>query len=341
MYGVSKSEIESRAAQIASAVVRDEILTRLDKKKARVHAYVDEEAPWHKTVVAKVDLATLPCNATNEDIESRLQRAKHEEEVQIRRDVKAILEQNDPADLAKRVAEILSKISDASKNDLVHYIAQRWNILDLFSKSLERNSAGNYAHEGVVHDIIFPRQGDSDATPFGRHNLWMIDERLNFTVYVSSDLPLHGPKSERPDLLVYNGRVSFREDNETSNPITIFEFKKPFRDDFVNPSAREAPVQQVIRYVNDIRKGRYTTPVGKKILVAENTPFYGYVVCELSKKVEEWLELEKNFTPMPDRQGWFHWYSNIRLYVEVLSWDKVLRDARMRNGIFFKKLGIA
>ncbi|MFH2113742.1 MAG: hypothetical protein ABIJ86_04460, partial [Spirochaetota bacterium] len=52
------------------------------------------------------------------------------------------------------------------------------------------------------------------------------------------------------------------------------------------------------------------------------------------------LEREKNFTPMPDRLGWFHWMININLYVEVMSWDKVLKDAKMRNQIFIHKLGI-
>jgi hypothetical protein len=192
----------------------------------------------------------------------------------------------------------------------------------------------------VVHDIIFPRKGDTDITSFHDHNLWIVDERLNFTTYVSSDLPLNGGNTDRPDLLVYNKRVLFRGDNEASNPITIFEFKKPQRDDFVNPSSREDPVQQIVRYVNDIRDGKYKTPEGRKILVAENTPFYGYIVCDLTAKVETWLEREKNFTPMPDRLGWFQWMGNINLYVEVISWDKVLKDAKMRSQIFFQKLGI-
>jgi hypothetical protein len=38
--------------------------------------------------------------------------------------------------------------------------------------------------------------------------------------------------------------------------------------------------------------------------------------------------------------GWFSWFENINLYVEVLGWDKVLKDAKMRNQIFFHKLGI-
>ncbi len=76
------------------------------------------------------------------------------------------------------------------------------------------------------------------------------------------------------------------------------------------------------------------------MIVAENTTFYGYVICDLTPKVETWLEREKNFKPMPDRLGWFQWLENINLYVEVISWDKLLKDAKMRNQIFFQKLGI-
>lgn len=86
--------------------------------------------------------------------------------------------------------------------------------------------------------------------------------------------------------------------------------------------------------------GKFKTPEGMKILVAPNTPFYGFVVCDLTTKVERWLEREKNFKPMPDRQGWFDWKQNINLYIEVVSWEKVLKDAQMRNKVFFHKLGI-
>lgn len=147
-------------------------------------------------------------------------------------------------------------------------------------------------------------------------------------------------KGSRTDITVFDKRVAFRGENEASNPITIFEFKKPERDDFVNPSSKEDPVQQIIRYANQIRDGKFKTPKGREILVNENTPFYGYVVCDLTQKVKTWLEREKNFTPMPDGLGWFTWFPNNRLYMEVLSWDKVLKDAEMRNKIFFNKLGL-
>ncbi len=164
---------------------------------------------------------------------------------------------------------------------------------------------------------------------------------MNFSSYVSSDRILNRDSGDRPDLLIYNNQVAFRGENELSNPITIFEFKKPSRDDFVNPGAKEDPVQQLVRYVNTIRDGKYLTPEGRKINVDLNTPFYGYIICDLTPKVERWLEREKDFKPMPDRLGWFHWMDNINLYVEVISWDKVVKDANMRNRIFFNKLGLA
>lgn len=92
--------------------------------------------------------------------------------------------------------------------------------------------------------------------------------------------------------------------------------------------------------MNQFRAGKIKTPKGRDILVGENTPFYGYVVCDISRKVADWLLNEKNFTPMPDGLGYFQWVGNIKLYIEVLSWTKVHADAEMRNKVFFHKLGI-
>ena len=340
LFGIAQTDIEKQTAAIARDAVVSDITLRQEKKKERVQLYVDEDAPWHKNILSKLDLSEMPYNPTDEQIEICLQKEKFLEEIATKKDVEKLLSETNLEDVKGNVVEIVNKISGTSKNDLIHYIALRRTILDIFKRSLEVDKSGSYSSEGVVHDIIFPRRSDTERTSFADHNLWIVDERLNFTNYVSSDVPLDGPKSERPDLIVYNKRVLFRGDNEASNPITIFEFKKPQRDDFVNPSSPEDPIQQVIRYVNDIRDGKYKTPEGRNMLVTENTPFYGFVVCDLTSKVSKWLEREKNFKPMPDRLGWFQWIGNINLYIEVISWDKVLKDAQMRNRIYFQTLGI-
>ena len=201
----------------------------------------------------------MPYKPTSEQIEALMQRTKFAQEIAIKTDVERILAKTSFQDLEPTVAAIVSKITGTSKTDLIHYIALRRKILDIFGKSLETDESGVYSVEGVVHDIIFPRKSDTEWTAFDDHNLWIIDERLNFTEYVSSDIPLDGGNSERPDLLVFNKRVMFRGDNEASNPITIFEFKRPQRDDFANPSSQDDPVEQIVRYVNDIRDGKYKT----------------------------------------------------------------------------------
>ena len=298
MLGIAQVEIERKVATIAQDAVGRDIELRQDRKKARVQTYVDEEAPWHKEILSKIDLSEMPHDPTVEDIETRLQKEKLSQELSIKGDVAKILSEKSLENVKESVAKIVNKISDTNKNDLTHYIALRRKILDIFGKSLESDESGRYSSEGVVHDIIFPRKGNTEVTPFHDHNLWIIDERLNFTNYVSSDVPLNGKNTERPDLLVYDKRVLFRGDNEPSNPITIFEFKKPQRDDFANPSSSEDPVQQIIRYANSIRDGEYQTPEGRQMQVAENTPFYGFVVCDLTPKVVAWLEREKDFRPM-------------------------------------------
>lgn len=340
IFGIAQTEIEQEAASIARESMGADITSRQEKKKERVLSYVDEEAPWHKEIISTIDLSEMPYNPSNEEIETRLQKEKFDQEAKIKRDVEKLLAESSFENVKESVTEIVNKISGTSRNDLIHYIALRRKILDIFGKSLEFDDTGAYSSEGVVHDIIFPRKGNTDITSFKKHNLWILDERLNFTSYVSSDIPLDNKNLERPDMIVYNKRVLFRGDNEASNPITIFEFKKPQRDDFVNPSSKEDPVDQIVRYVNNIRDGKFKTPEGRKIMVADNTPFYGFVVCDLTPKVESWLERQKEFKPMPDRLGWFQWRGNINLYVEVISWDKVLKDAKMRNQIFFQKLGI-
>ena len=338
--GVSQADIEKQACDIAKDAIGDDITARQERKKERVYNYIEESAPWHRDIFEDIDLSSMPYDPSPEEIETRLQKEKYIQELTIKRDVSNLLENSDIDSLKQDVPNIVRQISKTSRNDLIHYIALRKNVLDIFARSLEVDCDGKYSSEGTVHDIIFQRKGDTEKTNFKDHNLWIIDERLNFTSYVSSDNPLDKGNSERPDLLAFDKRVMFRGDNEASNPVTIFEFKKPQRDDFVNPSSKEDPVQQIIRYVNHVRQGKIKTPEGRKILVADNTPFYGYVVCDLTLKVEHWLDTEKDFKPMPDKLGWFQWRENINLYIEVLSWDKVLKDANMRNKIFFHKLGI-
>jgi hypothetical protein len=67
LLGISQTEIETRSADIAKDAVGTDIAVRQEKKRERVQSYVDDEAPWHKTMVADVDLSAMPYNPSNEE----------------------------------------------------------------------------------------------------------------------------------------------------------------------------------------------------------------------------------------------------------------------------------
>ena len=304
LNGISQSQIEQRAAETAQTAVGTEITERRKRKEARIAEYVETQAPWHRLLSREVDFSNLPMSPSHQDIELHLQRKKYEREVSTRTKVSAILDGEAGDELSEQISSVVASISDTSKSDLIHYVSMRRCVLDLFGRALELGPDGKYRSEGEVHDIIFPRRTDSDQIDFDDHNLWMLDERLNFASYVISDKSPEATSLDRTDVMIFNRPVVFRGENEPSNPVTIFEFKKPQRDDFVNPSSKEDPVQQIVRYVNQIREGQLRNSKGREIRVSKTTPFYGYIVCDLTPKVAKWLEFEKQFTPMPDGMGW-------------------------------------
>jgi len=339
VYPLSQNAIEKRSANIVEAVFKDEVQTRRQKRHDTFKRYIDESAPWYKPYLKDLDWSTLASDLDEQAMESALQQVRFRKEKLAKSELKKIID--DPKiELFAKANELVKSVQEAGSSDLTHYVALRKIVLELLRKLLEIKDDGKYNKEKDIHNIIFPQKSDSESTDYIGHNLWILDEKLNFTEYVSSDRTTDKERKDRPDLLIFNKRIAYRSGNETSNPITIFEFKQPQRDDFINQSNAEDPIEQVIRYVRDIKEGKYKTPEGRDIYVDDNTPFYGYLICDLTAKVKDWLYKIKNFTPMPDGLGYFNWFSNNRLYMEVLAWDKILKDSEQRNKIFFKKLGL-
>ncbi len=341
MYSIfTQMDIERNAAELTrnSKVFSDEILFRQQKKMDKINKYVESNAPWYKEFVSEIDVETVPFQLDDKTIDAELSKIKFQYDQDVKHSVKKIFD-GESENLNDEVNEVVKKISKSKLTELAHYVSLRKAIIDLFKKSLDIKDDGKYQLEDTVHSIIFPTKSNSEKTMYNDHNLWLIDERLNFSDFISSDQRHIVESKDRSDIVVYNRKIAFRTDNEASNPITIFEFKRPQRDDFVD-DPNEDPVLQVLKYVKQIRSGSLKTPVGRDIYVDQNTPFYSYIVCDLTKKVKEWLHSEKNFKMMPDGKGWYYWYENVNLYMEVVSWDKVWQDAEMRNKVFFHKLGI-
>jgi len=339
IYPFGKKDIEHEVAKLAEKKFRSEVKTRRDDKKEKIENFVKNSRPYLARYESKVDVGSLPLNPRPEDIEVALEkeRIRHERDIEVKTET---LVNSDAKNLVNKQTEnLIAEITESNKDNLARYVAHRSSVISIFEKSLEVNKDGKYTAEEIVHDLIYPIRSDSDSVPAGHQNLWLVDERLNFTEYISSDQQMSSENKKRGDLFIFHNKIAFRAGDEKQHPVTILEFKKPGRDDFANRSSDEDPVDQVVGYVRDIRAGKFKTK-GRPIHTDENTQFYGYVVVDFTDKVKKWASEEKDFTPMPDGLGYYKWWSNINLYIEVLSWDKILKDAKLRNLIFTQKLGI-
>ena len=87
-----------------------------------------------------------------------------------------------------------------------------------------------------MHQLIYPMRTTSADIPYENHNLWLIDEKLSFCQYISSDKPFdNAPGEDRTDLLVLDSPVVMAESKNNGmayDTITIFELKRPMRNDY-------------------------------------------------------------------------------------------------------------
>lgn len=335
IYQAAVGEVRSHVAQHLEAA-------RL-RKMEQFEEYVETEAPEYRPLLKhyREELATIPADLPPEKLDRELHAAKYRVEAATREAASRLLseEQISPEDYSKELDGLLVDLNDFGKADLVKYVAHRRVVLNLFRKALGLQVTAKYSLESQVHKIIFPLQKTSDDVEPSQQNLWIIDERLTYHRYLASDkalsdIPgLDGP--ERPDLLIFDRPFAFSE-NGTTSAVVIIEFKRPMRDGY---TADENPIHQVCRYVERIQASRAEDPSGRLIPITSSTPFYAYVLADLTEPLIRQAKFG-GLNPTPDGRGFYGFIPALRTYIELISYDKMLDDATKRNRAFFERLGL-
>jgi hypothetical protein len=180
----------------------------------------------------------------------------------------------------------------------------------------------------------------SDDTPYNSHNLWLIDEKLAYCDYISSDIPFdNDPSQGRTDIMILDQPVALSEEENTGREyetIILFELKRPMRNDYTDG---DNPITQLYGYVKKLKSGTAQDKNGRPIKVGGNTQFYLYAVCDITSSLLPILEFY-DFTQTPDSMGYYRYNDKLNAYIEILSYDKIVNDANKRNRILFDKLGI-
>lgn len=319
----------------------------------RVHDFVAQEKPQYRPIVARIpeDKLYVDPKITNKDLDVLLHQHKSESEGELLsrgHDVMEPRSSESIEDYTNRVAEYLRLAEALKRSDLAEYVLHRKVILDLLGVAIERSEDGTYPREKLIHDLIMPMQRDSMSTEFERNNLWLIDERLTFHDFLASDKQLRSipitdsNERRRPDLValnVFDESILLTERKELPlASIVVVEMKRPMRND-AGPGRDRNPIEQTIGYLKRIREGEMRTTAGRQIPNSPDVPGFCYVVCDLTETMKQRCELA-GLQATSDYMGYFGYNPANRAYVEVISFDRLLRGAKERNRVFFDKLGL-
>ena len=344
------SEIREGVLENCKAFLKPYTAPIAESKRARIEEYVRRDGAMYRPILSHLEptIAEIDPDASDFEIDQRLYEGYHQLQVRLRDEGQKLLDSPVPPDneleqFEKRMDQYFEQISEFNRADLARYVCHRRAIIDFLQKQLAIQDNGKYRKEDRIHSIIFPRGRTSDEVLFEDHNLWLIDERLVFHHFLSSDKPikqlkvLESSSKKEPDIIVFDRVFAFTEaEGVPFSSITIIEFKKPVRNDY---SETENPFTQVARYVDEIREGKATTATGRPIPIPPNLPFYYYIVCDITPTLKGWARLFE-LQDTPDSLGFFGYKRAFNAYFEVISYSKLVADAEKRNKIFFHKLGL-
>lgn len=341
---ISEAQIEKSAALIVKDIFAEEVGRRSEEKRAKVMDYVNETAPWHRSLINDLDFDSMPMGITPFDIEMCFQKVKFKREQDIRLSLHEL--QNVPEEeiasefFELQVKDLSQKISVASKNDLVHYVCTRKRVIELFDSLRKRRDDGTAVYEEAMHNLIYPKGRNSEEINYEEHNLWLLDERLCFSKFTASDQSNFNDSNDAPDTVhFFNNRVMYRQgDNEIISPVCIVEFKRPKRTSY---SDSDNPITQALGYARKIQEGKYELPDGLEPINAskDSTPIFIYIICDIVPRIDtfaDWASLVKS----PDGERFFGFLPKFNAYIEVMSYKSLIKHAKMRNAVFFEKLKI-
>jgi N-6 DNA Methylase len=277
-------EIDLKSIRDAALMaVKEDLKPYLDEintsKEAALNSYIAEDAPQYRVLLRHKSefIDQIPPDASKDEMEMALHRQLYERQVELKKEGRRILAEVDTApdneEFYQRFDQYVSDANEIGKTALAQYVVHRRVIVELLDRALSRDGeTGRYGLEKTVHSLVFPMRTTSDDVPLEQQNLWIIDERLTFHSFLSSDKPLNdlaaieNDSESRPDILIFNRALAFSEGEQPLTSLVVIEFKKPMRTGYPD----EDPVTQVYRMVRDVRSGQFKDSKGQLIRTLTN-----------------------------------------------------------------------
>lgn len=347
---LTRKDLDSAIMTALKEVAEPYTTVLKEEKRRSIENFVMHQAPQYRFILHdryQGHLAQISPNLSEDQLDIEIYKTQRDIELEHREQAAKIKSpppetETGAEEYKAQYEKYLEQENELGKAALAKYVIHRRTILDMLDNALKIKDDGKYSREDLVHSLIYPMRTTSDDVEFSRQNLWLVDERLSYHWYLASDKPLSSLKvvdakgGDEPDLVVFNTPQAFTETSSPYQSVVIVEFKRPERNEY--PKSDEDPVDQVLRYVDKIKDGTAKDKDRKTITVG-TVPFYAYILCSLTPRIRQ-IAKSRDFTIMPDNEGYFSYHKASGCYIEILSFDKILSDAKKRNRAFFEKLQI-
>lgn len=355
---ISLAKIRKETIATVEELLKEFLQTTRLQKLESYYPIIETEYPNYLGVINynKEKVEKLPAGLTKNELDLRLYEIESQWRLEVKKEGIELLEKKKDIttlDEYKYLYEkFLTEFNEVGQSDLARYIVHRRSVIDLLDKLIELNQANKFENEEIIHSLFFPIRETKQSITHEKQNLWLLDERLTFNSLLASDKmfnqieTLDSTATDRMDLIVrqdevFENAVLYSEEKIPFESFTIIEFKKPERNDYKHGDRKKDPIKQVRSYIDEIIKNKFKLK-GKSLGASKNTPFYCYIVADITETLYDILEYEA-FDPTPDGLGYFKFYDTkvSKAYVEVLPFKKVIKDAKQRNKILFDKLKLS
>ncbi len=333
--------------------VRDQYAESIEtaerEKNSRIHNYIlNPQKPRlayrHLLTVDNI-FNDIPANATDERLETELHKKVFQlEQKRTKAFEKAFSKKKyDKEEFGQIIQNVLKEEAAFSVGKLADLMVRRKAIIKLFRKYLEWRDNENYMLEEDLHNIIFTMGAESKAMPKDYHNLWLLDERLAFHAYTTSDKQIRtnehilSDSQKETDLFIYDFPWAFSDNPNSVNSLVVFEFKRPGRD--MNNSKHKKLDSQVEEYFEILMKSEAKSDKGKFLNIEDNTPKFGYIICDLHKDLID-FNVKHNYFKKTPYNTLFKINPELNQYFEVMSYETMIEFAEKRHDAFFQALGI-
>ena len=345
---VSRQSLNRGITDTLRPILADDLQSTNEEKRSQIEKFV-EQAPEYRALThpryKELIEQRIQPGLTTEKLDEALLHVKRDVEDSVRKEMRhvaALFETETFEQYQERFQTVAEQANEIGKAQLAAYVAHRRTILDLVSQSLKRvRTDDKYPFERVLHKMIFPMGATSKDIFFEQQNLWVIDERLCYHTLLTSDKKLNsvpglkGTSGKEPDIFAffYDTPIGVAEsDNLPSGGVIIIEFKRPGRDDY-----DKDPADQIIQRFREISDGNVNDIEGRPINPA-NLRYTGYLIADLKPSLHK--QVYGRYHRTADNEGYFFNLAAGNGCIEIISYDKLVKDAGRRNRILFDKLGL-